>query len=82
MWTLNRQKTRGRSRGGPKRLTSEWFTWYGLEMGLSLDETMDLPLTLLFDLISIHQIKKEGYRYKQSVADGQSELINMFRNLK
>lgn len=51
-------------------------------MGLSLDETMDLPLTLLFDLISIHQIKKEGYRYKQSVADGQSELINMFRNLK
>lgn len=51
-------------------------------MGLSLDETMDLPLTLLFDLICIHQIKKEGYRYKQSAADGQMELIRMFKNLK
>lgn len=51
-------------------------------MGLTLEETMTLPLTLLYDLIAVNQIKKEGYRYKQTVAEGQMELIHMFKFLK
>lgn len=51
-------------------------------MGLTYDETMTIPLSLLYDLISIHQIKKEGYRYRQTVAEGQAELIQMMKTLK
>lgn len=43
---------------------------------------MTLPLSLLYDLIAVHQIKKEGYKYKQSIAEGQAELIQMFKTLK
>ena len=56
--------------------------WYGLEMGLSFDETMTLPLSLLYDLIAVNQIKKEGYRYRQTVADGQAELVQMLKTLR
>lgn len=51
-------------------------------MGLTLDETMTLPLSLLYDLIAINQIKKEGYKYKQTTAEGQLELMQMFKTLK
>ena len=51
-------------------------------MGLTYDESMDLPLSLLYDLMAIHQIKKEGYRYRQTVAEGQAELIQMMKTLK
>ena len=51
-------------------------------MGLTLEETMTLPLSLIYDLIAVHQIKKEGYRYKQSVVDGQAELMQMVKFLK
>ena len=34
-------------------------------MGLSYILTMNMPLDELLDLISIHQIKVEGYRYKK-----------------
>ena len=51
-------------------------------MGLTYDEAMDLPLSLLYDLMAIHPIKKEGYRYRQTVAEGQAELIQMMKTLK
>ena len=51
-------------------------------MGLSYDQAMDLPITLIYDLIAVHQIKKEGYRYKQTVAEGQSEIMQMAKFLK
>lgn len=51
-------------------------------MGLTYDETMTLPLSLLYDLIAVNQIKKEGYRYRQTVAEGQSELMRMYKTLK
>lgn len=43
---------------------------------------MTLPLSLLYDLIAIHQIKKEGFKYRQTVSEGQAELIAMFKTLK
>ena len=52
-------------------------------MGLSYTETLDLPLSTLLDMISIHQIKTEGYRYKSTGRDdGPSELIEMYNRLK
>lgn len=51
-------------------------------MGLSYDETMTIPLSLLYDLIAVNQIKKEGYRYRQTVADGQAELVQMLKTLR
>lgn len=46
-------------------MTSEWFIWYGMHMGLSYDEANDMPLSRLLDLISIQQIKEEGYKYRR-----------------
>lgn len=43
---------------------------------------MTLPLSLLYDLIAIHQIKKEGFRYKQTAAEGQLEFLQMAKTLK
>lgn len=51
-------------------------------MGLTYDQAMDLPLTLIYDLIAVNQIKKEGYRYRQTVSEGQSELMQMAKFLK
>lgn len=51
-------------------------------MGLTLYETMTLPLSLLYDMIAINQIKKEGYKYKQSDSEGLTELIHMYNTLK
>lgn len=34
--------------------------WYGLHMGLTLDETLTLPVGELLTLIAIEQIKTEG----------------------
>ena len=65
------KKRRGRS-GEKVRLTPEWFIWYGLQIGLTYDRTLDLPLGELLDLISIEQIKHEGYRYKPKVDDEEA----------
>lgn len=35
--------------------------WYGLRLGLLYEEVRAFPLGELLDLISIEQIKREGY---------------------
>ena len=37
-----------------------WLIWYGLKIGLSYTETLDLPVGELKTLIAIEQIKCEG----------------------
>ena len=59
-------------------MTSEWYTWYGLHMGLTYDETMSLPLTELMDLISVQQIKAEGCNYKKPMTNDE-ELDAIFK---
>ena len=52
-------------------------------MGLSYTETLDLPLSTLLDMISIQQIKTEGYRYKSTGRDGgPNEIFEMYKTLK
>ena len=48
-------------------------------MGLTYDETMTIPLSLLLDLISIEQIKREGARYRRpmSQAEEWDELFKL-----
>ena len=38
-------------------------------MGLTYDETMTLPLSELFDLIAVNQIKMEGFRYQRPMTE-------------
>lgn len=35
--------------------------FYGLRIGLTYEETLDMPLPLLMDLIACKQIKDEGF---------------------
>lgn len=39
----------------------EWPLWYGLHLGLTMDQTLDLPEGQLRDLIACEQIKYEGW---------------------
>lgn len=43
--------------------------WYGLKMGLSYEVAQEIPLSQLLDLISVHQIKEEGFRYQKPMND-------------
>lgn len=38
-------------------------------MGLSREETLDIPFGELLDLIAVHQIKTEGARLKRALSD-------------
>jgi len=50
-------------------------------MGLSLDETLTIPLTLLFDLIAVDQIKNDGFKAKKTQKQNDKEL-EIILNLK
>lgn len=38
--------------------------WYGLKIGLTYQETLELPYGELLDLIAVEQIKHEGVKLK------------------
>lgn len=46
-------------------MTPEWLIWYGLRIGLSYDETLDIPFGTLLSLIAAERIGVEGWRYKR-----------------
>lgn len=41
-------------------MTLDWFVWYGLQIGLTYTDTLDLPFAELLNLVAIEQIKHEG----------------------
>lgn len=47
-------------------------------MGLSLDDTLLLPLCELLDLIAVHQIKCEGFTYRKPMSN-RDELMSILR---
>lgn len=49
--------------------------WYGLEVGLTLSETLDIRLCELKNLIAIEQIKTEGARLKRDDDEEFFELL-------
>ena len=44
-------------------------------MGLTRDEALSIPFSMLLDLISIQQIKEEGAKRKRSQEDEEQELM-------
>lgn len=50
-------------------MTPEWFLWYGMSVGLSYSEALDIPFGELLDYVAIEQIKREGARLRRSLTD-------------
>jgi len=50
-------------------------------MGLTYEETMLIPLCELLDLISVHQIKAEGFEYRppRSPKNDRDEFMKMLK---
>lgn len=46
-------------------------------MGLSMQEALTVPYSLLLDLVAIEQIKHEGAERKLSVQEEQDEFMKM-----
>lgn len=47
----------------------DWLLWYGLRLGLSYTEALDLPLGELLNLIAIEQYKREGAKLEENEED-------------
>lgn len=46
-------------------------------MGLTRDETLSIPFSLLLDLIAVEQIKVEGLERKHTAAEEDAELMHV-----
>lgn len=46
-------------------------------MGLSYDETMAVPISLLLDLIAVEQIKTEGFQWRRPRLSDDDELLKI-----
>ena len=55
----------------PKNAEATWFLWYGMRVGLTMDETLDIPFGDLLTLIAVEQIKREGCRQKRKLTDDE-----------
>ena len=49
----------------------EWLVWYGLRIGFSYSEVLDMPFVILCNYIAIEMFKTEGARVRET--DGRSE---------
>lgn len=45
--------------------------WYGMAVGLTYREALDIPFGELLDYIAIEQIKREGCKLRQVLTDEQ-----------
>lgn len=43
--------------------------WYGLRVGLTYEQALDIPFGELLDFVAIEQIKVEGARQKHILTD-------------
>jgi len=43
--------------------------WYGMRVGLTYEQALDLPLGELLDFVAIEQIKAEGFRRRRVLTD-------------
>ena len=49
--------------------TAAWFLWYGMAIGMSREEALDIPYGELLDMIAIQQIKLEGAKLCRVMSD-------------
>ncbi len=59
------------------QITPEWYLWYGMNIGLSREETLSIPFSQLLDLIAIEQIKHEGATAKLSEQEEDAEVFRL-----
>lgn len=45
--------------------------WYGMAVGLSYTEALDVPFGELLDYIAIEKIKREGFAPKRTLTDDE-----------
>lgn len=51
--------------------------YYGLRIGLTYDESLEIPLPLLLDLIACQQIKCEGFEPKAIDEDNIMAILSV-----
>lgn len=56
-------------------MSSEWLIWYGIHIGLTLNETLDLPIGELLTLIAIDQIKSGIATEKEKYESEEDEFF-------
>lgn len=60
-------------------MTLAWFIWYGLRIGLTLNETYDMRIGELQDLIAIEQIKCEDFTQGRKLKSEQEEFFELLK---
>lgn len=55
------------------------YLYAGLRIGLSYDDAMDMPRSLLDDLIASDQIIEGGFKRKPSPEENEQELKSIFK---
>ncbi len=53
--------------------------WFGLKAGLSYEQAMALPLSLILDLVAVQAIEEGGAERKNTGADAWDALKQMAR---
>lgn len=51
--------------------------WFGLQAGLTYDQAMTLPLSLIMDLVAVQAIEQGGAERKMTGADAWDALRDM-----
>lgn len=51
--------------------------WFGLQAGLTYDQAMDLPQSLILDLVAVQAIEQGGAERKMTGADAWESLRAM-----
>ncbi|MBO7667535.1 MAG: hypothetical protein J6T26_03645 [Firmicutes bacterium] len=51
--------------------------WFGLRNGLTYDQAMDLPLSLILDLVAVQAIEEGGAERKMRGEDAKASLLEI-----
>ncbi len=43
--------------------------WYGMAVGLTYCQALDIPFGELLDYVAIEQVKREGFRLRSALTD-------------
>ena len=60
-------------------MTAEFYLWFGLKAGLTYEQAMTLPLSLILDLVAVQAIEEGGAERKMTGEDAWQSLKEMAR---
>lgn len=58
-------------------MTGEFYLWFGLKAGLTYEQAMNLPLSLILDLVAVQAIEEGGAERKMTGQDARDSLLAM-----